>query len=179
MIFICAMILNGLSVNWQPVFCFFGGLSDSEKSAFAFYKINKLSTECRLPVRRKLFTPFFSLHRPPANLLARGKIYGLFRKCYQNKKIHRAASFRKPYSGKIAAQAGYSTFHYCRVFKENTGKSLMRYVREKRLEAAKKEIQSGEAAADVAQKYGFETTSGFLRAYKKEFGKRPSEENNN
>ena len=80
---------------------------------------------------------------------------------------------------KIAAQAGYSTFHYCRVFKENTGKSLMRYVREKRLEAAKKEIQSGEAAADVAQKYGFETTSGFLRAYKKEFGKRTLKENNN
>lgn len=80
---------------------------------------------------------------------------------------------------KIAAHAGYSTFHYCRVFKENTGKSLMRYVREKRLEAAKKEIQSGEAAADVAQKYGFETTSGFLRAYKKEFGKRTLKENNN
>ncbi len=79
----------------------------------------------------------------------------------------------------IAAHAGYSTFHYCRVFKENTGKSLMRYVREKRLEAAKKEIQSGEAAADVAQKYGFETTSGFLRAYKKEFGKRTLKENNN
>lgn len=93
MIFICAMILNGLSVNWQPVFCFFGGLSDSEKSAFAFYKINKLSTECRLPVRRKLFTPLFSLRRLPQIRPQEVKIYGLQRKHQKNKGIYSKASF--------------------------------------------------------------------------------------
>lgn len=78
----------------------------------------------------------------------------------------------------IAAQAGYSTYHYCRIFKEHTGKSLMRYVREMRLEAAEKEIKSGEATMDVAQKCGFETASGFSRAYQKKFGKRPSKDAN-
>lgn len=75
---------------------------------------------------------------------------------------------------KIAANVGYSVFHYCRVFKEYTGKSLMSYVREKRLEAAEKEMKNGESAAEAAQKCGFETVSGFSRAYKKKFGKRPS-----
>lgn len=74
---------------------------------------------------------------------------------------------------KIAGNEGYSVFHFCRIFKEYTGKSLMRYVREKRLESAEKEIENGEPAAFVAYKYGFETQSGFARAYERKFGERP------
>ena len=74
----------------------------------------------------------------------------------------------------IAYEAGYSVFHFCRVFKEKTGKSLMRYVREKRLELAENDIEKGEAALDVALKYGFETQSGFARAYERKFGERPT-----
>ena len=74
----------------------------------------------------------------------------------------------------IAHQAGYSVFHFCRVFKEKTGKSLMSYVREKRLELAETDIDKGEPALDVALKYGFETQSGFARAYERKFGKRPT-----
>ena len=74
---------------------------------------------------------------------------------------------------KIAAREGYSVFHFCRIFKEYTGESLMRYVREKRLEKAEKEIENGEPAAFVAYKYGFETQSGFARAYERKFGERP------
>ncbi|MBR3963306.1 MAG: helix-turn-helix transcriptional regulator [Oscillospiraceae bacterium] len=74
----------------------------------------------------------------------------------------------------IAYQAGYSVFHFCRVFKEETGKSLMSYVREKRLELAETDIEKGEPALDVALKYGFETQSGFARAYERKFGERPT-----
>ncbi len=74
----------------------------------------------------------------------------------------------------IAYQAGYSVFHFCRVFKEETGKSLMSYVREKRLELAETDIEKGEPALDVALKYGFETQSGFARAYARKFGERPT-----
>ena len=74
----------------------------------------------------------------------------------------------------IANQAGYSVFHFCRVFKEETGKSLMSYVREKRLELAENDIKKGESAFDVALKYGFETQSGFARAYERKFGERPT-----
>lgn len=70
----------------------------------------------------------------------------------------------------IAANAGYSVFHYCRVFKEYTGKCLMTYVREKRLEAAFAEMRKGKTTAEVAEKCGFETPSGFLRAFKRKFG---------
>ena len=74
---------------------------------------------------------------------------------------------------KIAESEGYSVFHFCRIFKEYTGESLMHYVREKRLEKAEKEIENGEPTALVAYKYGFETSSGFSRAYAKKFGERP------
>lgn len=75
---------------------------------------------------------------------------------------------------KIAHHAGYSVFHFCRVFKKETGKSLMNYVREIRLELAEKDIKKGEAALDVAIKYGFDTQSGFSRAYERKFGERPT-----
>ena len=74
----------------------------------------------------------------------------------------------------LAAMEGYSVFHFCRIFKEYTGEGLMSYVREKRLEAAKKEIEEGKSASAVAEKYGFETTSGFSRAYKRTFGECPT-----
>jgi len=74
----------------------------------------------------------------------------------------------------IAANAGYSVFHFCRIFKEYSGKSLMRYVREKRLETAEREVECGCRLCDVAPKYGFETVSGFSRAYEKKFGARPA-----
>ena len=78
----------------------------------------------------------------------------------------------------IAHEVGYSVFHFCRVFKEETGKSLMSYVREKRLELAENDIEKGEPALDVALKYGFETQSGFSRAYERKFGERPAKKRN-
>ena len=75
---------------------------------------------------------------------------------------------------KIASFAGYSVFHFCRVFKEETGKSLMSYVRDKRLEIAEEDLENGESTAEVAIKYGFETSSGFARAYARKYGERPT-----
>ena len=54
----------------------------------------------------------------------------------------------------------------------------MSYVREKRLELAETDIEKGEAALDVALKYGFETQSGFARAYERKFGERPTKKIN-
>lgn len=75
---------------------------------------------------------------------------------------------------KIAGFAGYSVFHFCRIFKEHTGKSLMSYVREKRLELAESALEKGENTAEVAFRCGFETSSGFSRAYERKFGERPA-----
>ena len=74
----------------------------------------------------------------------------------------------------IAADVGYSVFHYCRVFKETTGKCLMTYVREKRLEAAFNKIGNGKSTAEVAEECGFDTSSGFARAFQRKYGERPT-----
>ncbi|MGN0626367.1 MAG: helix-turn-helix transcriptional regulator [Oscillospiraceae bacterium] len=79
---------------------------------------------------------------------------------------------------RIAASVGYSVFHFCRIFKEYSGKSLMRFVRERRLETAEKEVENGCRLCEVACKYGFETASGFSRAYEKKFGARPAKRMN-
>lgn len=79
---------------------------------------------------------------------------------------------------KIASAAGYSVFHFCRVFKQCDGRSLMKYVREKRLEKAESEVESGARLAEVAIKYGFETSSGFSRAYERKYGSRPTKKLN-
>ena len=73
----------------------------------------------------------------------------------------------------LANQAGYSMFHFCRMFKEVTGESVMRFVRGKRLALAENAIMEGSALSEVAEQCGYETTSGFTRAYKKQFGYRP------
>lgn len=79
---------------------------------------------------------------------------------------------------KIACEAGYSVFHFCRIFKEYTGKTLMGYVREKRLDAAKNDIINGRPFEEILEKYGFETQSGFARAYERKFGMRPKQKIN-
>ncbi len=70
----------------------------------------------------------------------------------------------------IASAAGYSVFHYCRLFREYTGESLMGYVRRLRLVLSVQEIERGRPLSDIAVKYGFETVSGFSRAFKRQFG---------
>lgn len=73
----------------------------------------------------------------------------------------------------IASEAGYSLFHFCRIFKDYTGETLMRYVRMRRMEVSAEEIRRGCRIPDVAVKYGFETASGFSRAYKRFYGESP------
>ena len=72
----------------------------------------------------------------------------------------------------LAEKAGYSEYHFCRIFKEYTGMSLMDYVRRRKLIHAilDKEKNLLEAAYD----YGFQTQTGFIKAFKKVFDITPS-----
>lgn len=65
----------------------------------------------------------------------------------------------------IAEEVGYSKYHFAREFKQYTGISVMSYVRNKKLEAASKEIINGRNIMNVAIKYGFETHAGFTKAF--------------
>lgn len=60
-----------------------------------------------------------------------------------------------------------------RIFKENTGSSVGRYVAIKRLLFARQLIRSGESVATAASKCGYRDYSVFYRAYKNQFGISP------
>ncbi|MDR3173410.1 MAG: AraC family transcriptional regulator [Treponema sp.] len=71
---------------------------------------------------------------------------------------------------KLAARAGFSPYHFCRVFQWGVGYSIMEYVRNRRLFYAASEFASGRRIADIAADYGFETHSGFSKAFRRYFG---------
>lgn len=73
----------------------------------------------------------------------------------------------------LAGEAGYSLWHFSRVFARETGQSVAQYVLRRRLDRALEDIASGIPAADAALEYGFETYSGFYRAFVKLYGCSP------
>ena len=75
---------------------------------------------------------------------------------------------------KLAKVAGYSEYHFIRVFKECMNITIMEYVCKRRLMKASEDILLGEKIIDVAMKYGWKSHSGFTKAFKKEFGFSPS-----
>jgi len=74
---------------------------------------------------------------------------------------------------KLAARAGFSPYHFCRVFQWEVGYSIMEYVRNRRLFYAASELTSCKRIVDIAVDYGFETHSGFSKAFRRYFGNSP------
>lgn len=75
----------------------------------------------------------------------------------------------------IAKLAGYSSGHLSELFKKHTGKSIMFYIRDRRMEAALSEMRKGRRILDIACDYGFETQAGFYKAFNTIIGCAPSE----
>ena len=73
----------------------------------------------------------------------------------------------------LASQAGYSTWHFSRLFANCMGQSVAQYMLRRRLDHALAEIAAGRSAIDAAAAYGFETYSGFYRAFVKLYGCSP------
>ncbi len=74
----------------------------------------------------------------------------------------------------IAKNAGYSLYYFSRMFKKQMGLSIMEYVKERRLIKASEEIENGKKIIDVALDYGYQSHSGFTKAFKNKFGFSPS-----
>ena len=70
----------------------------------------------------------------------------------------------------LAARAGFSPYHFCRVFQWEAGIPVMEYVRNRRLAFAASELSTGRRIIDIAADYGFETHSGFSKAFRRYFG---------
>ena len=73
----------------------------------------------------------------------------------------------------LADMAGFSQYHFCRVFQWHVGYPVMEYVRSRRLAHAASELSSGRKLIDIAFDYGFETHSGFSKAFKRRYGTSP------
>ena len=71
--------------------------------------------------------------------------------------------------------AGFSIFHYYRLFQSAVGMPVMQYITRRRLLNALYDMHCGEKIIEVALAYGFETQAGFYKAFVREFGYTPTE----
>ena len=75
----------------------------------------------------------------------------------------------------LSEQAGFSLFHYYRLFHTAVGMPVMQYILRRRLLNAIYEISQGEKMIEVALAYGFETYAGFYKAFVRELGCTPTQ----
>lgn len=75
----------------------------------------------------------------------------------------------------LSANAGFSVYHYYRIFQNVVGMSIKQYITRRRLLWAAYEIANGKKQVEAALDYGFDTSAGFYKAFRGEFGCSPSE----
>ena len=78
-------------------------------------------------------------------------------------------------AGELAERAGFSLFHYYRLFQKETGFPVMQYILRRRLLHGIYAISRGSSKTDAALAYGFDTYAGFYKAFCREFDSTPSE----
>ena len=78
-------------------------------------------------------------------------------------------------AAELAEMAGFSLFHYYRLFQRATGMPVMQYILRRRLLHGVYAMKQGSTRIDAALLYGFDTYAGFYKAFCREFGSTPSE----
>lgn len=73
----------------------------------------------------------------------------------------------------IARGAGFSYYHFCHLFHGIVGMPIGRYIRMRRLAHAAHALSGDQKVIDIAMRYGFETHSGFSKAFKRQYGCSP------
>ena len=77
-------------------------------------------------------------------------------------------------AAELADMAGFSLFHYYRLFRQSTGMPVMQYIQRRRLLHGVYAMKQGMSKTDAALRYGFDTYAGFYKAFCREFGSTPS-----
>ena len=78
-------------------------------------------------------------------------------------------------AAELAELAGYSVFHFYRIFQGATGMPVMQYILRRKLLNAIYAIGSGRKKTDTVLEYGFDTYAGFYKAFVRELGYTPAE----
>lgn len=88
---------------------------------------------------------------------------------------HIEENLTKPISIEECADvAGFSKFHFHRLFAMVVGLPVMEYIRKRRLCHAMADLLQGRRIIDIAMKYGYGSERTFSRAFRQEFGRLPS-----
>lgn len=74
-----------------------------------------------------------------------------------------------------AGVAGFSKYHFHRLFGVYVGMPLMEYVRKRRLAYAMLDVCQGKRILDIAMDYGYSSERSFSRAFMQEHGSPPSQ----
>ena len=77
-------------------------------------------------------------------------------------------------AAELADMAGFSLFHYYRLFQQATGLPVMQYILRRRLLHGVYAMKTGAGKTEAALAYGFDTYAGFYKAFYREFGSTPS-----
>lgn len=78
--------------------------------------------------------------------------------------------------GTLAGVAGYSKYHFCRIFQAYTGENVTEHISRLRLQRATMKISDkNKNLLDVAVECGYQSHSGFIRAFEKMFSSRPKD----
>ena len=75
----------------------------------------------------------------------------------------------------LARYSDYSFYHFCHAFSSYTGIPAATYLRRRRMELAAKDLLAGRKSADVAAARGFDTSSGFAKAFRRHYGLSPTQ----
>ena len=75
----------------------------------------------------------------------------------------------------LSEMAGFSMYHYYRLFQSAVGMPVMQYITRRRLLHGIYDLHCGEKMISVALTYGFETQAGFYKAFVREFGYTPTQ----
>ena len=78
-------------------------------------------------------------------------------------------------AAELADMAGFSLFHYYRLFQQATGLPVMQYILRRRLLHGIHAMAEGRGKTGAAMDFGFDTYAGFYRAFCREFGATPSD----
>src|SRR5271170_7821526 len=84
--------------------------------------------------------------------------------------------FEEISAGVVAAQIGFSEYHFHRIFQGMLGESVAGYIRKRRLSEAAVSLKSStKPILELAIMSGFESQESFTRAFKKMFGVSPNQ----
>jgi AraC family transcriptional regulator len=98
---------------------------------------------------------------------------------YRNR-INQAMRYMRAHSdqqlciGSIAAQAHFSPFHFHRIFSAFTGETVGEYITRTRMVKAAELLEEGATVAAAGAAVGYQTTSAFIKVFRKSFGMLPA-----